>query len=380
MIPWLARNWFIFVLVGLLAVGIGLSSSLAWLNDLKWLRYVVVAVVMFLMAFPTEASALWASITRPWASLLAVVINYGALPLTAWAISFLLTDDLLLRTGLLIAAATPCTLASAAVWTQRAEGNAAAALLVTMITNVLCFVLTPAWLLATTSQNTSFSGDKFGEMVFQLGALVVAPMVLAQLVRLIPPVGAWATEQRVGLNIAAMSGVLFMVFFGAIESGLKLNEMFSPDRGAEAVKSHTSSKADAPLAATKADAAPVPTSQMSVGYLVGQVALMIACVLAVHLSMVWLGWWISGQIGLSREDQVAVAFAGSQKTLMVGLWVAVTYFPQGLSMLPMVTYHCGQLICDSFIAEWWATGTDPAASNEKDGTLPESDSVTERQT
>ena len=57
-----------------------------------------------------------------------------------------------LAVGLLVAAAAPCTLASAAVWTRRAGGNDAVALMVTIGTNLTCFVVTPLWLLVTTGR------------------------------------------------------------------------------------------------------------------------------------------------------------------------------------------------------------------------------------
>ena len=45
---------------------------------------------------------------------------------------------------------------------------------------------------------------------------------------------------------------------------------------------------------------------------------------------------------------MAVAFAGSQKTLMVGLLMAISL---QVSILPMVAYHISQLFIDTLIAE-----------------------------
>ncbi|MDP7304159.1 MAG: bile acid:sodium symporter, partial [Pirellulaceae bacterium] len=47
-------------------------------------------------------------------------------------------------------------------------------------------------------------------------------------------------------------------------------------------------------------------------------------------------------------DQIAVAFASSQKTLMVGLLMAMSL---QVSILPMVTYHVMQLLIDTLIAD-----------------------------
>ena len=51
-------------------------------------------------------------------------------------------------------------------------------------------------------------------------------------------------------------------------------------------------------------------------------------------------------------DSIAVAFAGSQKTLMVGAYVALAVGP--LAILPMVAYHAVQLFVDTLIADRWA--------------------------
>ena len=50
---------------------------------------------------------------------------------------------------------------------------------------------------------------------------------------------------------------------------------------------------------------------------------------------------------------MAVAFAGSQKTLMVGMKVSLD---ANFSVLPMVTYHIGQLFIDTLLADWLRNG------------------------
>ena len=57
------------------------------------------------------------------------------------------------RHPLVIAAAVPSTVASAAVWTRRAGGNEIVALIVTVVTNSLCFLVTPLWVLLATGRS-----------------------------------------------------------------------------------------------------------------------------------------------------------------------------------------------------------------------------------
>ena len=77
------------------------------------------------------------------------------------------------------------------------------------------------------------------------------------------------------------------------------------------------------------------------------VLLLIAGVAAVHLSALWLGLRSSRALGFTEPDSIAVAFAGSQKTLMVGAYVALAVGP--LAILPMVVYHAVQLFADTLM-------------------------------
>jgi len=84
---------------------------------------------------------------------------------------------------------------------------------------------------------------------------------------------------------------------------------------------------------------------------------MIAVVIALHLGVLFLGRPIARLLRINREDQIAVAISGSQKTLMVGLSIAITYFG-GLAILPMVTYHIAQLFLDTLVADRWRRETE----------------------
>ena len=115
--------------------------------------------------------------------------------------------------------------------------------------------------------------------------------------------------------VAAQTGLLMMVFIGAVQAGLK-------------------------LASRTAPLEPLDTIAMFVA----------VCV--VHLSMLGSGFWLGRLLGIRWEDRIAVAFSGSQKTLMIGLHLALSpAFNNGLAMLPMVAYHVCQLLLDAIVAE-----------------------------
>jgi sodium/bile acid cotransporter 7 len=342
MIRFFQQRWFLILLALTLAVGFGGGSRLGPIADWKWLRDADVAAVLFLMALPLEASAIYRVIRRPLAPLVAVFVTFGLLPLIAWGVSFLLTGGQ--GPGLLIAAATPCTVASAAVWTRRAGGNDAVATMVTVVTNGLCFLITPLWLWVFLGQGVRSDELEFKTAVWQLGRLVVAPMIVGQLVRLIPWVARVATRHRLLLGILAQCGILYMVLVGSVQTGRQL------EQAAAAVPPPLATES-LPLA-VQATSATNAAAGSSPGLL--DFVLMLAGVSFVHTAALGMGWQLSRWCGLSREDQIAVGFSGSQKTLMIGLKVALDY---GISILPMVTFHVAQLLIDTLIADRLARRT-----------------------
>lgn len=303
------QRWFLITLLLVLFVGITWSPQLKPLGDYPWLRDAVVAAVMFCMALPLEMRAIVQSLRQPGPPLLAFTVTFLFLPLFAWVISNFLGQDM--GQGLLVAATTPCSLASASVWTRRAGGNDAVSTLVTLPTNSVCFVVTPLWLYIMTGTMANNPDLSFAKLTAQLGLGVVLPMVFAQLLRLSRPISNWATRGKAEFSVASQLGILIIILFGAIRTGSKLNEQ------SESV------------------------SAVSLGG-------MIVAVLTVHLTMFWLGVQLAKLCRFSRENQIAVGFSGSQKTLMVGLVMAITL---KVSILPMVAYHCLQLFVDTLIAD-----------------------------
>jgi sodium/bile acid cotransporter 7 len=184
---------------------------------------------------------------------------------------------------------------------------------VTVVTNLVCFLVTPVWMYVMTGQSNRQSLGDVGQMILQLLLTVVLPVVVAQVLRLRPIVAEFATRRKHGLGLASQWCILLMVLIGAIKTGQKL--------------SGTTLRASELLDLLE----------------------MIAAVLFVHVSSFWLGYFLAKGLGLRWGDQVAVAFAGSQKTLMVGMNVSIG---AGFSVLPMVTYHIGQLFIDTVLADW----------------------------
>jgi sodium/bile acid cotransporter 7 len=166
----------------------------------------------------------------------------------------------------------------------------------------------------------------FTAIVVGLIVLIVAPIILAQILRQWRPLGAWATRHKKTLSLLAQIGVLTMVLIGAVTSGESLEAM----------------EDDSILSLTN-------------------ILLLVAGVTAVHVAVLTLGLQSSRRLGFAWPDSIAVAFAGSQKTLMVGAYVALAVGP--LAILPMVAYHAVQLFIDTILADRWAGQSEELADD-----------------
>ena len=307
---WIRQQSFLWLLTAAFTTGMIFSSQLEPIANEKWIRNTIVASVLFVMALPLETKSIGHTLRNPWAAVLGSVVNMALLPLVAWFFSRALAGDM--RTGLLVAAAVPSTLASGAVWTRRAGGDDTVSIMITALTNVACFVVTPFLLYVSTGSEMSAEDTAhLARMPLRLAVLVVIPMAFAQLLRQNKQIGLWAVRRKSFLSKFAQAGILSMVMVGATQCSLKLHN-----------------------------------AELSIG----ELPRMALAALLVHVLVFWCGMRLASALGFERPQQIAVGVSGSQKTLMVGLDIAIQYFG-GLAMLPMVVYHFIQLFVDTMIAD-----------------------------
>jgi len=301
------KHWFLAALAAAMGVGFSAPVLVLRVEEVPGLRSGIVAGVLFLMGLTIPSRSFATALRHPAAGLLACGVNMVVVPLLAALGGWLLPESL--AGGLIVAAAAPCTLASAVVWTRQGNGDEAVAMLVTTITNLLCFLVAPATILLLLGKSVPLS---FSDSATKLVLLVVVPLVLAQSFRQYSRFAKWTQSQKGLLTNLSLAGILVMVSLGSAHSQGK-------------------SGGDFPEGGTLASQALVLTVLLA---------------LAVHLIALAGGWISSGMLGLSRPQRVAVAISGSQKTLMVGLQLAIDC---GVSTIPMVIYHLGQLLCDTLV-------------------------------
>lgn len=303
----LKKNWFLITLLLALMGGYAGSRRFSFLADASWLNWSIVAITMFLMAWPLEFGNLQRTMSRPLVPILGCLLNIVAIPMLVWPLVGWVGGDF--GGGMMVAAATPCTLASAAVWTRRAGGDDSVALMVTILTNATCFIVMPSWIYVQTGK--TLEPSLLIGTTYRLFMFVVLPIAISQMVRLNGSAAKWATQQKRLLSTLALIGILTMVFIGAVNMGMRME----------------------------------PQEQAIQPFSIGIVGLLMGLV---HVVVLGSGMGIAKIIGAPREQWIAVGFSGSQKTLMIGLTVSVSL---GVSIIPIVLYHAIQLIIDTLIAD-----------------------------
>jgi sodium/bile acid cotransporter 7 len=285
---------------------------------------VVVACILFLMAWGLRTRELLHTLTHPAPALLAVTVSYGVLPLLGWLAGPLLPlPDF--RLGLLVCASVPCTLASAVLWTRLGGGNEATALLAVVLSTSLGWLATPLWL--TRASGLPVAPDT-AKMMSNLFLVLVVPLVLAQVTRAIPKVGPVVDAHKTTIGVVARLMIFSVILLAVVTSAGAV----TPDLG-----------------------------WLTLGYTAG------VCV-GLHLTALTLGLSGARLLGFARVDAIAVAFTSSQKTLPVSLFLFYEYYKTDypLAVIPMVFYHVGQLIADTFVADRLAAKAEPLR-NEVDG-------------
>ena len=331
MVGFLKSRWFLISLVLLITGGLtfGSQQSQATVDSLTAgvNPTYITAIVLFLMAFSLDSAHLTAAFRSPRPVIWASCVNFGLIPLMAWPAMWLLLKmgqppDF--AYGLMIAASVPCTMAAASVWTRRAGGNDAVSLLVTVLTNGLCFLLPPFWLNLATAGNVQLDMES---MVARLAFSVLIPTLAGQLIRHVFRLSPFADRFKTQIGVLAQTCILSLVLVASLKAGVRL-------------------------------------SVDGFGISSGSVAIVWGACIVLHLVAMAVGVLGARAMGEGRAEQIAVAFASSQKTLPIGLLIATdptmfgnpTFLETGLpfAMFPMMMYHASQLFIDTFIADRFA--------------------------
>ncbi len=303
------KHWFLASIAACFTLGYLFADTLSPVSKVPGLRDGIVFIVMWAMGVTLHADTVRASIRKPVPGLLAIGLNLLLVPLLTLPTMWFLPDTIF--GGLFVASLVPCTLASASVWTRRAGGDDSVAMMTTVVTNLACVAVVPIGLVLVLSRQSEISAT---DQIGKLALLVVSPLVLAQVMRWLG-LATWADINKQRLSLIGQVGILLMVVFGAIASSVTLRAGGDGD---------------------------------SIGW-TSMIGLIISAAL-IHTIALQVGIVAARALGISRDRQIAIGISGSQKTLMVGLQIAIDC---GVSVVPMLVYHVGQLVIDTVIADRW---------------------------
>ncbi|MER6135131.1 bile acid:sodium symporter family protein [Streptomyces sp. NPDC001815] len=214
-----------------------------------------------------------------------------------------------LYTGLLFLTLVPSTVQSSIAFTSMARGNVPAAICAGSFSSLVGIVLTPllaAALLGSTGGG--FSADSLLKIVLQL----LVPFLAGQLLR--RWIGGFVTRHKKVLGLVDRGSILLVVYTAFSEGMVQgIWHQVSPLR-------------------------------------LGGLLAVEAVLLAVMLALTWYG---SKALGFTREDRVAIQFAGSKKSLASGLPMASVLFGAhaSLAVLPLMLFHQMQLMVCAVIAK-----------------------------
>lgn len=209
--------------------------------------------------------------------------------------------------GLLFLCLVPSTIQSSIAFTSMARGNVPAAICAGSFSSLAGIALTPLLAAVLLGGGGGFSADSLVRIVAQL----LVPFVAGQLLRCW--VAGFLTRHRKALGYVDRGSILLVVYTAFGEGMVQgVWHQVTPAR----------------LAA-----------------LLGVEAVLLTVMLA-------LTWYGAGRLGFGREDQIAIQFAGSKKSLAAGLPMASVLFGAhaSLAVLPLMLFHQMQLMVCAVIA------------------------------
>jgi sodium/bile acid cotransporter 7 len=278
-----------------------------------WLTKIVIAILFFLHGAKLSREAVMTGLGHWRFHLVVLVSTFVLFPILGYAATFLPPAILptTLSAGVLFLCCLPSTVQSSIAFTSVARGNVAAAVVSASASNLFGIVLTPliAGLLMSHAHGGGFSVSAIWSVVVQL----LLPFVAGQIARIW--IAGWAARSKQLLGLFDRGTILLVVYSAFSEAVI---------RGL--------------------------WRQVSI---VDLTKLLIACLVILGLVLLATAW-SARTLGFAKEDEIAIVFCGSKKSLASGVPMAGILFPGasvGLMILPLMLFHQVQLMACAVIAQ-----------------------------
>jgi len=283
----------------------------------EWLTTAAIALLFFLHGAKLSRAAVVAGMSHWRLHVLVFACTFALFPILGLLLkpvfSVVLTPDL--AVGMLFLCTLPATVQSAIAFTAMARGNVAAAVCSASASSLLGVFITPllvSWLVVQGGAVGANNLDAVGRIMLQL----LLPFALGQLLQ--PWIGDFVRRHASGLKLVDQGSILLVVytaFSAAVIEGLWKQ---------------------------------VPLPML--------LSLAASCCLLLALSLA-MTTWASRAFGFSKEDEVAIVFCGSKKSLASGVPMAKVLFAAhtvGVMLLPIMLFHQIQLMVCAVLAQRYA--------------------------
>lgn len=314
---WLGRlkpDWYLVLIFGMVVLATLLPARGAAAPVFEWATKISIAFVFFLHGARLSREAVIGGLGHWRLHLVVLASTYALFPLLTLGLAALpawITPPALAG-GIVFLGCLPSTIQSSIGFTAIARGNVAAAVAAASASNLLGVALTPLLVGLTLHAQGAASPDAIRAIVLQL----LVPFLAGQLLR--PWIGGWVTRRAKLLSLADRGSILLVVytaFSGAVVAGV--------------------------------------WSRIGALDLLRLVAL--CCVLLT--AVLAATWFAARSLKFAKEDEIAIVFCGSKKSLASGVPMAGVLFPPataGLALLPLMLFHQIQLMACAVIAQRYA--------------------------
>lgn len=315
---------FTLLLVAVVIVATVLPCRGVWAQAFHGITTISIGLLFFMHGAKLSREAIVAGATHWRLHLLVFACTFAMFPLLGLALRPLLgplvTPELYV--GILFMCAMPATVQSSIAFTSMARGNVAAAVCSASASSLLGIVVSPLLVGAMLAQHgAAVSLEAFGAIVMQL----LAPFAAGQIAR--RWIGGWVDRHHRALGLIDRSSVLLVVYSAFSASVI------------EGLWRQTPAHA-----------------------LVG---LLLACSVLLALALL-ATTQLARRLGFNREDEIAIVFCGSKKSLSNGIAVARVLFvghTVGAVVLPLMLFHQIQLmVCAALARRYAARGGAPVAT------------------
>ena len=280
------------------------------------LAALAVGLLFFLHGARLSRTAIIAGASHWRLHLLVFACTFVLFPLLGLALQPLLKPWLgaELYVGILYLCALPGTVQSAIAFTSMARGNLPAAVCSASASSILGIFITP--LLVHLLLGAETAGGSTLQAIGRILVQLLLPFLAGHLSR--PWLAEWVAQRRAWLKVVDQGSILLVVytaFSAAVVGGLWR-------------------------------AVPLPAL----------LALLVACCLLLALALL-ATTLLSRRLGFATEDEIAIVFCGSKKSLVAGVPMAQVLFAggaAGAALLPLMLFHQIQLMVCAVLAQRYA--------------------------